>query len=338
MLIDLRSDTVTKPTKEMLEAMFSAEVGDDVWGDDPTVKALEEKVATLFGHEAALFCPSGTMTNQIAIKVHTQSPGEVVCDETAHIYRYEGGGIAFNSGLSTRLIHGKKGQFTLEQLEPEINANDVHFPPTQMVSIENTCNKGGGTVWNLNEVERISKFCRTNRIPLHLDGARIYNAIIAQKSSEKEIGKHFDSISLCLSKGLACPVGSLLIGSKPFIQQALRIRKVLGGGMRQAGYLAAAGIYALENNINRLAEDHRRAEQLTQILEPLSFVEAVTTPQTNIVLFKLSESVSTENFIRQMKSKNILVAAMGNQSIRIVTHQDFNDGMMEKFQLAIHSI
>ncbi|MEX2379324.1 MAG: low-specificity L-threonine aldolase [Vicingaceae bacterium] len=338
MLIDLRSDTVTKPTKEMLAAMFSAEVGDDVWGNDPTVKALEEKVATLFGHEAALFCPSGTMTNQIAIKVHTQPPGEVVCDETAHIYRYEGGGIAFNSGLSNRLIRGKKGQFSLEQLKAEINADDIHFPSTQMVSIENTCNKGGGTVWDLNEVDRISQFCRTNKLPLHLDGARIYNAIIAQKSSEKEIGKHFDSISLCLSKGLACPVGSLLIGSKSFIKQAIRIRKVMGGGMRQVGYLAAAGIYALDNNVKRLSEDHHRAKQLAQVLKSVSFIEEVVPPQTNIVLFKLSNSISTESFIGQMQSKNILVAAMGNQKIRLVTHLDFNDAMMDKFQLAIHSI
>lgn len=338
MLIDLRSDTVSKPTKEMLAAMFSAEVGDDVWGDDPTVKALEEKTATLFGHEAALFCPSGTMTNQIAIKVHTQSPGEVICEETAHIYRYEGGGIAFNSGLSSRLIRGHNGQFSLEQLEPEINADDVHFPSTQLVSIENTCNKGGGTVWDLNEIERISKFCRKKSIPLHLDGARLYNAIVAQNSSEKDIGKHFESISLCLSKGLGCPVGSLLIGSKDFIHQAKRIRKILGGGMRQAGYLAAAGIYALENNIKRLAEDHRKAEKLAQILESVPFVEEVTPPRTNIVLFKLNESISTEHFVRQMKSKNILVAAMGSQTIRLVTHMDFKQEMIDKFENVIHSI
>lgn len=338
MLIDLRSDTVTKPTKEMLDAMYSAEVGDDVWGDDPTVKALEEKTAALFGHEAALFCPSGTMTNQIAIKVHTQSPGEVVCEETAHIYCYEGGGIAFNSGLSTRLIRGQKGQFTLEQLDAEINAEDVHFPSTQLVSIENTSNKGGGTVWDLDEIERISKFCRDKRIPLHLDGARLYNAIIAQNSSEKDIGKHFESISLCLSKGLACPVGSLLIGSEDFIYQARRIRKVLGGGMRQAGYLAAAGIYALDHNIKRLADDHRKAEKLAQILKSAPFVDEVVTPQTNIVLFKLNKSISTENFVRQMLSKNILVAAMGSQTIRLVTHIDFKQEMINEFEIAIKTL
>jgi threonine aldolase len=338
MLIDLRSDTVTKPTKEMLEAMFSANVGDDVWGDDPTVKELEEKVATLFGHEAALFCPSGTMTNQIAIKVHTKAPGEVVCDETAHIYRYEGGGIAFNSGLSTRLIPGKNGQFTLEQLKPEINADDIHFPSTQLVSIENTCNKGGGTIWSLNEIERISKFCQDKNIPLHLDGARLYNAIVALNIKEQEIGKHFDSISLCLSKGLGCPVGSLLIGSKSFIKQARRVRKVMGGGMRQAGYLAAAGIYALNNNIERLSEDHHRAQKIAQILESATFIEEVIPPQTNILMFKLKSSISTDDFIKKMKAKGILVAAMGSQTIRLVTHLDFNDKMMEKLKRDIESI
>src|SRR5690554_3059550 len=290
MLIDLRSDTVTKPTKEMLQAMFEAKVGDDVWGDDPTVIELEEKVASIFGHEAALFCPSGTMTNQIAIKVHTNAPGEVICEESAHVYRYEGGGIAFNSGLSSRLIKGDKGQFTLEQLKAEINADDVHFPPTQLVSLENTCNKAGGTIWDFNEIKRISQFCKENRLPIHLDGARLYNAIVETKISEKEFGQAFDSISLCLSKGLGCPVGSLLIGSKKFIKQAGRIRKIMGGGMRQAGYLAAAGIFALDNNINRLREDHQKAKSLAQIMEKCSFVEEVIRPQSNILIFKLNAS------------------------------------------------
>lgn len=338
MVIDLRSDTVTKPTTEMLNAMFSAQVGDDVWGDDPTVIELEEKVANKFGHEAALFCPSGTMTNQIAIKVHTNAPGEVICEESAHVYRYEGGGIAFNSGLSSRLIKGDRGQFTVEQLKAEINADDVHFPPTQLVSLENTCNKAGGTIWDINEIKRISQFCKKYKLPLHLDGARLYNAIVETKISEKEFGQAFDSISLCLSKGLGCPVGSLLIGSKKFIKQAGRIRKIMGGGMRQAGYLAAAGIFALDNNINRLREDHERAKKLAQIMSNCSFVQEVITPQSNILIFKLTNSFTTDEFIQKMKSQGIFVGAMGEQKIRLVTHLDVNDEMVSYMSDAMNRI
>lgn len=338
MKIDLRSDTVTKPTKEMLAAMFSAEVGDDVWGDDPSVIELEEKGAALFGHEAALFCPSGTMTNQIAIKVHTQAPGEVICDQTAHIYRYEGGGIAFNSGLSNRLIDGKEGQFTLEQLQAQVNADDIHFPSSQLVSLENTCNKAGGTIWDFKEIKRISQFCHEQEIPLHLDGARLYNALVATKVSSVEMGQQFDSLSLCLSKGLGCPVGSLLIGSSAFIRQAKRIRKVMGGGMRQAGYLAAAGIYALNHHVNRLTADHQRAKTIAHHLSSVSFVEEVIPPQTNILIFKLKQGYSTASFIEQMKAKDILVAAMGEQSIRLVTHLDFSDQMLDRFINEIESI
>lgn len=338
MLIDLRSDTVTKPTKEMLQAMFEAKVGDDVWGDDPTVIELEEKAASIFGHEAALFCPSGTMTNQIAIKVHTNAPGEVICEESAHVYRYEGGGIAFNAGLSSRLIKGDKGQFTVEQLKAEINADDVHFPPTQLVALENTCNKAGGTIWDFNEIKRISQFCKENNLPLHLDGARLYNALVETNTSEKEMGQAFESISLCLSKGLGCPVGSLLIGSKDFIKQARRIRKIMGGGMRQAGYLAAAGIYALENNIKRLTEDHQKAKSLAQIMEKCSFVEEVIIPQSNILIFKLNASLSTEKFIQKMKEQNILVGAMGEQKIRLVTHLGISEEMISRFEKVVNWI
>lgn len=338
MLIDLRSDTVTKPTTEMLQAMFSAKVGDDVWGDDPTVIELEEKVTKMFGHEAALFCPSGTMTNQIAIKVHTNAPGEVICEESAHVYRYEGGGIAFNSGLSSRLIKGDKGQFTLEQLKAEINADDVHFPPTQLVAIENTCNKAGGTIWDINEIKRISQLCKEHKLPLHLDGARLYNALIETNTSEKEIGQYFDSISLCLSKGLGCPVGSLLIGSKDFIKQARRIRKIMGGGMRQAGYLAAAGVFALENSINRLKVDHQRARELASIIKKSSIVKEVTEPQSNIVIFELIPSISTEEFIQKMKNQDVLVGAMGEQKIRLVTHLGISEEMISRFEKVVNWI
>jgi len=330
MRIDLRSDTVTKPSKAMKAAMFEAEVGDDVLQDDPTVNALEKKAAARFGHEAALFCPSGTMTNQIAIKVHTKAPGEVICDELAHIYRYEGGGIGFNSGMSTRLINGDLGRFTLAQLIPEINdAEDIHLPPTQLVSIENTCNKGGGSLWDIQEIKKISAYCKKENLPFHLDGARIYNALIAQKINEKEMGQHFDSISICLSKGLGCPVGSLLIGSQSFIKQAIRIRKILGGGMRQAGYLAAAGIYALDHHIERLEEDHEKAKIIATVLSSCSFVKRTNEVKSNIVIFDLRDGIEKNNFIEKLKSKGILVSAMGPQQIRMVTHLDINDAMLD---------
>ncbi len=320
MEIDLRSDTVTKPTKGMKQFMFDAAVGDDVLGDDPTVMALEEKAATLFGHESALFCPSGTMTNQIAIKVHTNAPGEVVCDSLAHIYRYEGGGIGFNSGLSVKLLEGDRGRFSLEQLKAGIQPDDVHFPETQLVSIENTCNKGGGSVWKLQDIEQIASFCREQKLPLHLDGARLFNALVATSVSAEEMGKHFDSISICLSKGLGAPVGSLLIGSHQFIKKARRIRKVLGGGMRQAGYLAAAGIYALEHHVERLKEDHENALLIANALKQKSFIKSIAPVETNIVLFKLAEDYPADEFMASLAEKGIHVVGMGHQTIRMVTH------------------
>lgn len=330
MMIDLRSDTVTRPSSAMKEAMLHAKLGDDVLGDDPTVKKLEGQAAKMFGKESALFCPSGTMTNQIAIKVHTQAPGEVICEETAHIYRYEGGGIGFNSGCSIRLIKGNRGRFTTKQLLAEINPEDIHLPPTQLVSIENTCNKGGGSFWSLKAIQAIAKVCRDNQLPLHLDGARLFNALVKQKTAPAEIGNHFDSISICLSKGLGAPVGSLLIGSQAFIKKALRIRKILGGGMRQSGILAAAGIYALEHNIHRLAEDHKKAKIIGEALSKKSYVEAISPVDTNIVIFKLKKDLNPKEFIAQLESKNILVIGMGGQNIRLVTHLDFDDTQLEQ--------
>lgn len=320
MIVDLRSDTVTQPTENMKQAMFSAKVGDDVLGDDPTVIELENLVADRFGHETAVFCPSGTMANQIAIKVHTNAPGEVICEELAHIYRYEGGGIAFNSGVSHRLIKGDRGRFTLDQLKAEINPDDVHFPPTQLVALENTCNKGGGCYWELSAIESISSFCQENRLPLHLDGARLYNALVAQNIPELEMGKHFNSISLCLSKGLGAPVGSVLIGRADFIKKAKRIRKILGGGMRQAGYLAAAGIYALQNNVERLAEDHQNAITLGELLASKSEIKEIYPIDTNIVIYQLNDDVDMSNYIDELAAKGIRVVSMGPQTIRLVTH------------------
>lgn len=335
MMIDLRSDTVTQPTKEMKMAMMEAPLGDDVLGDDPSMIALEEMAAKRFGKEAALFCPSGTMTNQIAIKVHTNAPGEVICDELSHIYWYEGGGIGFNSGLSSRLLKGDRGRFTAVQVSNAINADDVHFPESQLVSLENTCNKGGGSIWNQKEVIRISELCHKKGIPLHLDGARMYNAIVALGISEKDFAAPYDSISLCLSKGLGCPVGSLLLGSKTFIHKARRIRKVLGGGMRQAGLLAAAGTYALENHVQRLAVDHSNAKELSKALEKKSFVKEIAPVETNILIFELEDNYPADQLLQQLKEKGVLAVGMGHQKIRFVTHLDMENKMERLMEVLV---
>lgn len=342
MIIDLRSDTVTKPTRGMLNAMMAAEVGDDVFGEDPTVIALEEKTAALFGREAGLFCPSGTMANQVAIKVHTQPGDEVICDSLSHIYNYEGGGIAVNSGCSVRVLNGDRGRFCAEDVSKNINPDDVHYPVTKLVAIENTCNKGGGSVWNRNEIENISKLCKEKKLKFHLDGARIFNALTSSANiSPKEKGvstfqkakntnHFFDSISICLSKGLGAPAGSVLIGSKDFIHRGRRVRKVFGGGMRQAGYLAAAGIYALDHHVERLKEDHFRAKELESVMNKLPFIKSVLPAETNIVIFELIEKMPVSEFIAKLLSKNIKVIQMGHQKIRMVTHLDFTDEMLEK--------
>jgi len=335
MTIDLRSDTVTQPTSSMKEAMLNAPLGDDVLGDDPTVEALEKKAAQLFGHESAVFCPSGSMTNQIAMQVHTNAPGEVICDEYAHIYRYEGGGISYNSNCSIRLIPSNRGRFTADQVKNAINPDDVHFPPSQLVSIENTSNKGGGSIWSLSDIKEISAFCKESNLPLHLDGARIFNALVASNTSAVEMGKNFDSISVCLSKGLGCPVGSLLIGSTSFIRQARRIRKIMGGGMRQAGILAAAGIYALDNHVDRLAMDHENASILAKVFKDKSFVEEVYPVETNIVLFRLQADYNMIEFIQKLDDSGIKVVSMGPQLIRLVTHLDIDQ---QKMDFAISAI
>jgi threonine aldolase len=330
MIIDLRSDTVTKPTEEMLQVMFEAKVGDDVFGDDPTVNELEKRVAGLFGKESAIFCPSGTMTNQIAIKIHTNSPGELICDELSHVYKYEGGGIGFNSGLATKLIKGDFGRLSLEQVESAINPDDIHFPETQLVSLENTCNKGGGTIYSLNQIEKIRQLCIDRGLKLHLDGARIFNALVEVDYSAKDIGKQFDTISVCLSKGLGAPIGSLLLGSKEDIKKARRIRKLLGGGMRQAGYLAAAGIYALDNNIERLKEDHLRAKRIAENITDVSYIKNVWPVYTNILIFEIEDNVELNQLIEKLAKQNLRVSPFGPQLIRIVTHLDFNDEMLDE--------
>ncbi|MCC7301160.1 MAG: aminotransferase class I/II-fold pyridoxal phosphate-dependent enzyme [Bacteroidia bacterium] len=330
-MIDLRSDTVTRPVKGMLEAMMSAKVGDDVFGEDPTVNALEEKVARMFSHEAALFCPSGTMTNQIAMKVHTQPGDEVICDISSHIYNYESGGLALNSGAQAKLIHGDRGRITAAQVEESINPVFDWLARTSLVSVENTCNKGGGSIYPFRTMHEIAETCRKNHLKLHLDGARIFNAIVETGDSTEMIGEKFDSISVCLSKGLGAPAGSLLVGSKAFINKARRVRKVFGGGMRQAGYIAAAGAWALENHVARLKEDHRRANEIGTIMKEHPLVESVLPVETNIVIFTLHKSCTANDMIRKMNGAGILAVAFGKNAVRLVTHLDFTDDMLESF-------
>lgn len=327
MKINLISDTVTKPTVGMLEAMMTAEVGDDVFKADPSVNALEEKVAKLFGMEAALFFPSGTMTNQTAIKLHTQPGEQLICDKYAHIYNYEGGGVSFNSGVSCKLVDGERGMMKAEQVEQAINPPDFyHSPLTKLVCIENTTNKGGGACWDFEELKRIKTICDANGLNYHLDGARIWNALVAKNEAAKDYGALFDSISVCLSKGLGCPVGSVLVGDKKLIDDALRVRKVLGGGMRQAGFLAAAGIYALDNHIERLVDDHNRAKEIGEVLSGLDFIKKVEPIETNIIIFELDESkVSSELFLSKLEENDISIIGMGQGKLRIVTHLDYTE-------------
>ncbi len=336
-LIDLRSDTVTRPTKGMRDAMLSAKVGDDVFGDDPTVIELEKKASAIFGKEAALFCPSGTMTNQIAIKVHTQPGDEVICEENSHVYRYEGGGIAFNSGSSVKLIKGDRGRITADQVLECINPDDIHSARTSLVVAENTSNRGGGSCYNYNELKKISTLCKNHNLKFHLDGARLFNALTVTGEDATEIGTLFDSISICLSKGLGAPVGSLLLGGQEFIKQGRRVRKVLGGAMRQAGFLAAAGIYALDHHIERLKEDHQRAKIIAQFLPQCSFVKEVMPVETNIIIFKLNDEIKVKEFISNLKSNDILVAGFGQNMIRMVTHLDFNDEHLDKLTTTLLS-
>ncbi len=326
-MIDLRSDTVTNPTKPMLEAMMNAKVGDDVFGEDPTVNELQQFAAEMFGMEAALFCSSGTQTNQIAIKLHTQPGDEVICDKLSHVYLYEGGGIASNSGASVRLIEGNLGRFTASQVIENINdKNNIHFPISKLVCIENTVNKGGGACWDLNELNKIKSVCNENNMGFHLDGARLFNAIIANNENPKTYGNLFDTISICLSKGLGAPIGSLLLGSKNNILKATRIRKVMGGGMRQAGFIAAAGLFALKNNITRLSIDNERAKIIANVLQQKKFVEFVYPVETNIVIFKVKQNqLSIEKLLHELNNNNIKAVSMGNNLIRFVLHLNISD-------------
>jgi threonine aldolase len=329
-MIDFRSDTVTKPTLAMLAYMQAAPVGDDVFGEDPSINSLEEKTAKMFGFEAGLFCPSGTMTNQLAIKTHTQAGDEVICDEISHIYQYEGGGIAFNSGCSVRLLHGDRGLLNAAQIQAAINPIDVHKPITSLVSLENTSNRGGGACYDFNTFYEIQQVTKANNLSLHLDGARVFNAIVNKKENAADYGKVFDSVSICLSKGLGAPVGSVLLGSIPFIKKARRWRKVFGGGMRQAGYLAAAGIYAIENHVTRLAEDHVHAIVLKEALEAKSFVDHVLPVETNIVIAVMTGAYTPAAFVQALKEQDILAYVMTPTQVRFVLHLDISPEALAK--------
>ena len=338
MRIDLISDTVTKPSKGMLTAMMNAEVGDDVFKADPTVNELQEKAAKMFGVEDALFFPSGTMANQAAIKLHTQPGDKMFCDKWAHVFNYEGGGAAFNAGVSSHLIDGERGMFTAEQLAYAVSGRaDIHVPYSRLVCIENTTNKGGGACWDFEELKKIKQICTDKNLAFHLDGARLFNALVAKNESPKQYGELFDTISICLSKGLGAPIGSILLGTKEHIAKALRIRKLFGGAMRQAGYLAAAAIYALDNHVERLAEDHARAKKIGAVLEACSFIKNVEPIETNIVIFYTEDTIDENDFVTKMAQKNIHFISMGDGKLRMVTHLDFTEEMLQKLIIELQS-
>jgi len=339
MIVDLRSDTVTVPSKGMLEFMLDSNVGDDVYGEDPTVNQLQNKVASIFGKDVGMFFPSGTMANQTAIKLHTNPGEQIICDKYSHIYNYEGGGASFNSGVSFNLINGERGMFNAKQAADSINPKDFyHSPLSSLIAVENTTNKGGGACWNINELKQIKKIAKLNNLGMHLDGARIWNALIANGDNPLEIGKIFDTISVCLSKGLGCPIGSVLIGDKNIMNNALRIRKILGGGMRQAGYLANAGLYALDNNIERLSEDHKKAKEIGEVLMKSKFVKSVEKIETNIVIFQLQEDINEFSFIKKLNKLNIKLISMGSNKLRLVTHLNYTNNHHEYFISSIKSL
>ena len=339
MLIDLRSDTVTKPSPGMIDAMSSARLGDDVYFEDPTVNQLQDRLAKMFGKDKALFFPTGTMANQAAIKLHTQPGEQVICDKYAHIYNYEGGGVSFNSGVSCKLIEGNRGMITSEQVINSINPPDFyHSPLTTLVAIENTTNKGGGACWDFEEIKKIKLVCNDNKLGFHLDGARLWNALEEKSETPDQYGQYFDTISVCLSKGLGCPIGSVLVGNNDIMEKAIRIRKMLGGSMRQVGVLAAAGLYALDHHRKRLVDDHQKAKDIGRVLEGLKYVFNVQNVETNIVIFELEKHVDSNYFIKNLKSKNILISDMGSGKLRIVTHMDYSEKMHEILLETLDSI
>ena len=338
--IDLRSDTVTRPTPAMLAAMHAAEVGDDVYEEDPTVRRLEESLAARFGLEAGLFCPSGTMTNQLAIMAHCAPVSEVVCEATAHVYLWEVGGIMHHARASVALLPGERGRLTASQIAGAIRpTGNVHYPTTRLVCLENTHNRGGGTCYNWEDLAAIAALTKQRGLALHLDGARIFNALVATGQRSEDYGQLFDSISVCLSKGLGAPVGSVLLGTRDFINGCKRLRKLLGGGWRQAGYLAAAGLFALEHHVARLADDHRRAAHLAEALRPLPYVAEVLEPETNLLIFRLDESqLTVADFLARLEAQGIRASGFGGSWVRFVTHLDVDDAMTERVAAAVAAL
>jgi threonine aldolase len=337
-MIDFRSDTVRKPTPAMLQAMVSAEVGDDVFEEDPTINKLEEVAAKLFGMDAAIYSPSGTMSNQIGIRCHTQIGDDVICASNAHVYIYEGGGIAANSGSQVKAIEGDYGRINAKQVEAVINPDDVHKARTSLVCLENTSNRGGGSCYDFEEIKKIRKVCDDNHLKLHLDGARLFNALVAKKETAKQYGEIFDSISVCLNKGLGCPIGSILIGKKDFIKKARRVRKVFGGGMRQAGFMAASGVYALENNIERLSVDHAHAKQIAEAIAKKSFVKSIHPVETNIVILQTVADIPARQIAEKLFLKGIRVIAIAPDQIRFVTHLDISEDMIAQTMDVINKL
>ncbi len=338
MTTDLRSDTFTKPSPSMLDFMFKASVGDDVFGEDPSVNELESISKDLFGMEAAVFCPSGTMTNQIAIKCHTVPGEEIICDKLSHIYIYEGGGIALNSSCQVKTIAGDRGRINAEQVKDAINPNDIHKAKTSLVSLENTANRGGGSCYEFNDIQQIKEVCLQNSLKLHLDGARLWNALIATEKKPKQYGEIFDSISICLSKGLGAPIGSLLLGKTELINKARRIRKVFGGGMRQAGFMAAAGIYAIQNNMERLEHDHIHAKYIAELLSKKDFIGTILPVETNILIFEVKGSYNALSFSDYMKKHEILCIAISPTQVRMVTHLDIVPEMIKNLAIVIDNM
>lgn len=331
-MIDLRSDTVTKPTAAMLDFMQNCEVGDDVYKEDPTVNTLENYVANLFGMDSALYFPTGSMANQAAIKLHTQPAEQLICDKWAHVYHYEGGGASFNSGVSCKLVDGHRGMITADQVNAAINPPDFyHSPLTSLVCLENTTNKGGGACYDLETMKAVRQVCDEEDLGLHLDGARLFNALTAKDYTPKDLGQIFDTISICLSKGLGAPMGTVLVGKQQLMQKAMRVRKVLGGGMRQIGYMAGCGLFALQNHVDRLQDDHDKAKAISQTLKGLNYIKEVEPTETNIIIFYLGEEVNSSSFESYLSKNNIKISNMGEGKWRIVTHLDYSDAMHNTF-------
>ena len=337
-MIDLRSDTITKPTVAMLEAMMRAKVGDDMFAEDSAIMELENYAAEMFGYDAALYCASGTMTNQIAIRIHCNIQDEVICHKYSHVYLYESGGIMANSGASVRLLEGERGMITAESVKAAVQPDDIHAPVSRLVSLENTMNKGGGSCYDLEEIYAIRELCHEHGLALHLDGARLFNALVKTGQKPKQYGEVFDTISICLSKGLGAPVGSLLLGSHRDIKKAKRIRKVMGGAWRQAGYLAAAGLFALENNVNRLADDHERTQAIASVLGQQDYVEEVMPYETNILIFKLTDKYTNDTFLKELADEGVHAFGFGPQLIRFVTHLEFTDEQLAKVNQVLSSL